>query len=639
MTLKNEITSFEMEELRKDLILYVIRKFPNIKGINDTAEDIVNGAFLKLRQSSTYSPDKENFAYLSKICFNSALKKHKKKKWEKRNLLNFEDISAYLEDHSSEIVSIDKQKEQKFVKKTLKDLKEAEQNIITLRYYENLDFHQISEKLDMNFETVRTIHKRTLKKLRPKLASFFGYSEISDFNLLKQDKEIPEADIRIELEKASILILLGKWKEASEIYSECIKSSRKSEHPKLTADSIRSLGSLMIYKNSMNEALFFIEYAYQVYQKLNEKKEIGKIFSNLGTIFYNLSSFDKAHEYYFKSLKILRETKDIYGEFHVLGNLGAVLNMKSEYKMALTYYNEQIEIAEKLEDSQLIGTVNGSIGLTYDFLGQHNKALAYYTKFLDYWENAEYPPESSIFLGNIGTIYYLKGEYEKAMDFFQKQLNADTENNNRTGIANAYINMGIIFSERGENEKSIEYLEKVIPIAKRLNDKTIYASALCNMCDVYKKMKKYNCALENCSKAIKIFKELQIPFNLCYLFLVKADICYEIGKYEEADENNEKAALLAELIKFNDIKFESEILEKKIEFKIGSRGNAADELREMLHQWIEPEEQAGIYFELYSMTSLIEYGKKSFELYKEISDTTPKSEYLDRISILKKALM
>lgn len=59
--------NYQSEILRNELIKFIKIKFSSRYDIASYAEDIVNDAFIKLYQSSTFTPDKENFGYLSMV--------------------------------------------------------------------------------------------------------------------------------------------------------------------------------------------------------------------------------------------------------------------------------------------------------------------------------------------------------------------------------------------------------------------------------------------------------------------------------------------------------------------------------------------------------------------------------------------
>ncbi len=79
-----------------------------------------------------------------------------------------EQIELYNEDNTLE--KIEKEELLDKIHEVLDDLKERDQLIIQLYYYEELSLKEISEILQISESRISQIHKKLLKKLRERLA-------------------------------------------------------------------------------------------------------------------------------------------------------------------------------------------------------------------------------------------------------------------------------------------------------------------------------------------------------------------------------------------------------------------------------------------------------------------------------------
>ena len=59
--------------------------------------------------------------------------------------------------------------------------------------------------------------------------------------------------------------------------------------------------------------------------------------------------YDKALEYYEKSLELSRKLGDVKGEGNTLNNLGNVYKDWGQYTKAVEYYEKSLELKESLE--------------------------------------------------------------------------------------------------------------------------------------------------------------------------------------------------------------------------------------------------------------------------------------------------
>lgn len=155
-----------MEELRKELIAFIRRKFSNLYNIADLAEDIVHDAFLVVKNESQY-----NFGYLSTVCVRLAYREYKKQKEQTTDYIDF------LVSEDDVVEQVMGQETAAAVLASLDTLREIERTILTLRYYEDCSFAEISRKTHIKLNTVLTMHYRALEKLRPRLSKLICYDE------------------------------------------------------------------------------------------------------------------------------------------------------------------------------------------------------------------------------------------------------------------------------------------------------------------------------------------------------------------------------------------------------------------------------------------------------------------------------
>ncbi|MCL2222716.1 MAG: RNA polymerase sigma factor [Oscillospiraceae bacterium] len=153
-----------MEELRRELVSYIRRKFNNLNNIADLAEDIVHDAFLLVKNEAQY-----NFGYLGAISVRLAYREYKK---QKRQETDYIDLLVSEDDVVQQVMERESANE---VLASLDTLREIERKILVLRYYEDCSFAEISRKTGVNLNTVLTTHYRALEKLRPRLSKLTKY--------------------------------------------------------------------------------------------------------------------------------------------------------------------------------------------------------------------------------------------------------------------------------------------------------------------------------------------------------------------------------------------------------------------------------------------------------------------------------
>ena len=155
-----------MDDLRRELVGYIRRKFSNLYDIAVLAEDIVHDAFLLVKDESLW-----NFGYLQTVCVRLAYREYKR---QKRQETDYVDVLIGEDDVVEQVMAAELASA---VLASLDTLREIEQRILMLRYYEDCSFAEISRRTGVKINTVLSVHYRALEKLRPRLATVINFNE------------------------------------------------------------------------------------------------------------------------------------------------------------------------------------------------------------------------------------------------------------------------------------------------------------------------------------------------------------------------------------------------------------------------------------------------------------------------------
>ena len=173
-----------IENLRENLVAYIKKKFYTRQNITDMADEIVNQTFFNVANSPNFKNEHYNFGYMSVACVRTAYKIFHKNNRDNNITVSFE-IGLPLIDEESFVDEIINAEDTAFILQSLQILKQIEQIIINERYYGNFTFKEISERHNINLNTVLSHHRRALEKLRPILSKYFDF-RVSDYHYGKK---------------------------------------------------------------------------------------------------------------------------------------------------------------------------------------------------------------------------------------------------------------------------------------------------------------------------------------------------------------------------------------------------------------------------------------------------------------------
>ena len=155
------------------------------------------------------------------------------------------------------------------------------------------------------------------------------------------------------------------------------------------------------------------------------------------------------------------------------GSIGIVHRKKGDYDKALDYYGRSLTIREELGDKRGMGDSLNNIGIVHDIKGDYDKALDYYGRSLAIQEEIGDKRVIGIFLNNIGIVHRNKGGYDTALDYFGRSLRIREEIGDKSGMGYGLHNIGIAHAKKGDYEKAEEYLEKSLTIQKEIGTKEL----------------------------------------------------------------------------------------------------------------------------------------------------------------------
>ena len=164
------------EELRNSLLRLIRRKFAGYPNVAALAEDIVQDAYINLRSSGSYAPEKEHYGYLSVVCIRLAYRRFMLQTADfQRVYLDAE--GALLLDERDIAEELLQTEDTGAVLESLKTLREIERIVIVQRYYGNFSFNEIAKANGLKLNTVLSHHRRALSKLRPRLTKSLGFGK------------------------------------------------------------------------------------------------------------------------------------------------------------------------------------------------------------------------------------------------------------------------------------------------------------------------------------------------------------------------------------------------------------------------------------------------------------------------------
>ena len=106
-----------------------------------------------------------------------------------------------------------------------------------------------------------------------------------------------------------------------------------------------------------DSAFYFAQMGYDFAEAVDNKKWMSTLLNTQGVSFYFKGNYERALEYYSKSLAIRKKLADKKGMGTSYGNIGNIYDDQGNYEKALEYHSKSLSIEKELGDKKGMGFI------------------------------------------------------------------------------------------------------------------------------------------------------------------------------------------------------------------------------------------------------------------------------------------
>lgn len=158
--------------LRDELLRFLRVRFANLPCIEVACEDIADEAFAAVLAGPRGTELAGSFAYMSAVAANLARRAWRRWRIEAGHLAGEVDPDG-LWASAGEESPIFREEALAVIAASLEALREIERTVLRHRYWDDLAFAEIAQRTGLGLNTVLSLHRRALAKLRPLVSGYF----------------------------------------------------------------------------------------------------------------------------------------------------------------------------------------------------------------------------------------------------------------------------------------------------------------------------------------------------------------------------------------------------------------------------------------------------------------------------------
>ena len=286
----------------------------------------------------------------------------------------------------------------------------------------------------------------------------------------------------------------GNIPQALESYHKSLKIFEETGDKEGVIDLLNNIGIIYQNQGDIQQALEYFNRSLIIGEEIGNKIGISYSLNNIGVIYQRENNFHKAIEYYDKSLKIREEIGDKEGIGFSLNNIGVIYKIEAEresshlnlkdslFNKALEYFLRSLNVQEAIKNNEGIAIAFNNIGFIY--LRQNNikKAEEYCNRSLQISKQYDFPANIRNASELLSKIYEKQGKYKEAYEIYQvfKKM-ADSVSNVETRKSAVKKQMQYQFEKKESLMKAEQEKERAVAEEKNRKQKIITWSVVCGL--------------------------------------------------------------------------------------------------------------------------------------------------------------
>ncbi|MDN5350511.1 MAG: hypothetical protein PWQ54_1907 [Bacteroidales bacterium] len=276
----------------------------------------------------------------------------------------------------------------------------------------------------------------------------------------------------------------------------------------LTNDSARVYLNVYISRaysdNDLKLSIKYADEALKLAQKTKNPDIIAFAVFNAGNAYFFQGIYDKAIQFYYEYLNIMREKGSKIGVAFARSNLAAVKLSVKSYQEAKIDLIESLKLLDEADSNKTDTVIQkqmpyllNNLGIIHQNLGNPDSALHYYQLGIELANKAK---SDDYVLGNlynnIGSLQLSEQNYDLAKEPIQQALRIRQQDNNLAGQASSHEFLAKYFHKTGQNDSALYHFQKAYNLAKVIASTDLKSRISENLYIYFKSQNKLDSALK-----------------------------------------------------------------------------------------------------------------------------------------------
>jgi signal transduction histidine kinase/Tfp pilus assembly protein PilF len=245
--------------------------------------------------------------------------------------------------------------------------------------------------------------------------------------------------------------------------------AKATGHSYLLANACNYVGIVQAKLGNYPEAITCIERYISLIREQDKPRHVAMGYNNLGNCYLDLGDYDKALEYFMKSLQI-NEAHEIKKEGipKALTNIALIYSKIDSLDPALDYLSRAEDVFREVNDQVGLSQLYINMGSVYEKKGAYDQARMYYQRSMELSYNLDRQEGIAQSLFHLANPELNDGSPQQVHQLYEEALSIYRKIGDREGMAGVLYHLGKYERRYGDAASSMTYLTQALQQAENI---------------------------------------------------------------------------------------------------------------------------------------------------------------------------
>lgn len=282
---------------------------------------------------------------------------------------------------------------------------------------------------------------------------------------------------------ACVVMLIGNFDEAKDSLEKSLEIYSRLKNDEEAGKVIVNIGINYYYQGMIEKAIEYCEKSL-LYFNSNPKLK-ASVNNNLGVFNRTVGNYEKAIKAYHDAVEYFKSVNEYRLVAVNYNNIGNLFTYHRQYDKAIQYHNDAMAIALENNLQEELGLSYSGLGLAWEYLNDDKEANKYYTKAVEIFRKIKHDRYFTISSFGLANTLFGLGDINGSFALYDSVKNKFAAINDIKGLSACYASLGLIYVKKEEYDSARVNLETALKYQDYIEDPHLLKDLLINLAKVY----------------------------------------------------------------------------------------------------------------------------------------------------------